>query len=630
MTSDESTAASGWRRAVPYLLIFGLCLAVQAALTALKVPQVFDGELLGTDGYMRLVRVAGLHETGAWYDGWVARSNAPHGEVLHWTRPLDILLLAGAWVLTPVMGFREALFFAGAFVSPLLWVFTAVAFAWAGEPFFGRSGRYLAMIAFLVQPAVMDYSLAGRADHHMLLLLIFVVSFGLTARMLLTPFHAGLALAAGAVTGLGLWVGPEFLLALLAALAAMTLGWVLHGADGALKNRGFAIGLAVTVALALLAERPLAAILTEEHDRLSIVHFTLTLLALGFWSAARLIEGRGRRARGITGRLVIALIGAAMAGGSMYLLYPKFFAGPMVDIDPRVIPIWFDKIVESLPLLPTDARGAGLLLYYLGAALVCLPFLLTLLVRERSRPLWLAWLYVGLALAIYLPLAVFQVRLAIYPEILMALVIVTLVVRVRRRLDRDTLGGALARALATVGLLVGFSAAGLVLYQGIPAVAGVPAAPKGTGGAICRLKDMAAYLDRPGGFGRRRHTILATVDYGPELLYRTRHAVIATPYHRNPGIIDAHRILTAGTDRESRRLLEARGVDLILLCPSAPERTYFSNPGGARATLYRRLAAGPPSVRLREAGRAPAWLSRVALPAELAGGFRLYEVIRAP
>ena len=620
MTSDESTAGRGWRRAVPYLLIFGLCLAVQAVLVALKVPQVFDGELLGTDGYMRLVRVAGLHETAAWYDVAVARSNAPYGDVLHWTRPLDVLLLAGAWVLTPVTGFRDALFFAGAAVSPLLWAFTGAAFAWAGEPFFGRRGRYLAMVAFLVQPAVTDYSLAGRADHHMLLLLIFVVSFGLTTRMLLTPFHAGLALAAGAVAGLGLWVSFEFLLALLAAFAAMTLAWVLHGAAGALKNRGFAIGLAVTVGLALLAERPLATILTEEHDRLSIVHVTITLLALLFWSAVRLIEGRGGLTRGIAGRLVIAVIGAATAGGLLYLLFPKFFAGPMVDIDPRIFPIWFDKIVESQPLLPTDARNVGLLLYYLGAALVCLPFLTWLLVRERARPLWLAWLYAGLALAIYLPLAVFQVRFATYPEILMGLVIVTLVVRARRRLDRDTLGGALARALVTVGLLVGFSAAGLVLYQGIPAVAGVPAAAKGTGGIICRLKEMAAYLDQPGGFGRRRHTILATVDYGPELLYRTRHAVIATPYHRNPGIFDAHRILTAGAESESRRLLEARGVDLILLCPSAPERTYFSNPGGARATLYRRLAAG----------RAPEWLSRVALPAELAGSFRLYEVIRAP
>ncbi len=43
MTPDESTAGSGWGQAVPYLLIFGLCLAVQAVLAVAKVPQVFDG-----------------------------------------------------------------------------------------------------------------------------------------------------------------------------------------------------------------------------------------------------------------------------------------------------------------------------------------------------------------------------------------------------------------------------------------------------------------------------------------------------------------------------------------------------------------------------------------------------------
>ena len=119
---------------------------------------------------------------------------------------------------------------------------------------------------------------------------------------------------------------------------------------------------------------------------------------------------------------------------------------------------------------------------------------------ERSGPLWPAWLYVGLSLAIYLPLAVFQVRLAIYPELLMALVIVTLIVRARRRLDRDSLAGALARALVTVGLLIGFSAAGLALYQGMPAVAGVPAAAKGQPGDLVDISVEAGCLLPMTGF----------------------------------------------------------------------------------------------------------------------------------
>lgn len=59
---------------------------------------------------MRLLRVERLIETGAWFDHTIPRSNAPYGETLHWTRPLDVLLVAGAAPLAPVLGWREALF----------------------------------------------------------------------------------------------------------------------------------------------------------------------------------------------------------------------------------------------------------------------------------------------------------------------------------------------------------------------------------------------------------------------------------------------------------------------------------------------------------------------------------------
>ena len=49
------------------------------------------GELADPDGYMRLVRVAELYNTGRWYDPVIPRSNSPYGERLHWTRPFDIL-----------------------------------------------------------------------------------------------------------------------------------------------------------------------------------------------------------------------------------------------------------------------------------------------------------------------------------------------------------------------------------------------------------------------------------------------------------------------------------------------------------------------------------------------------------
>ena len=105
-----------------------------------------------------------------------------------------------------------------------------------------------------------------------------------------------------------------------------------------------------------------------------------------------------------------------------------------------------------------------------------------------------------------------------------------------------------------------------------------------------------------------------------ELLYRTPYSVIATPYHRNgAGIIDAHAALTAGEPEAARQILEARGIDLVLLCPQPVEEMFFSlRPGRAARgrTLYARLLTG----------RTPGWLHPVTLPPDLAARFKLFAV----
>ncbi len=388
---------------------------------------------------------------------------------------------------------------------------------------------------------------------------------------------------------------------------------MISGGDGARKNLAYALGLASVLALALVAERPWGQLLTEEYDRVSVVHLAVALLALGFWGSVRLIERSGERPRGARGRLFAAALGAAAAGAVLVLTYPKFMAGPAVDVDPRIAAIWLARASEMQPLVTTEAYDPVRLLFYLGPALVCVPFLLRLVVHERHSPVWVAWLYGGMALALFLPVAMYRVRFAPYAEILLTVVLVELLGRVRDRPGWNSRqwSGILARALVSAGLLVGFYAAGLVLHRVQHPAAEAPAQ------AACRMGAMAAYLNRPGGLGGRAHTIVAMIDFGPELLYRTNHAVVGTPYHRNGGILDTYRILTATEDSESRSLLYRRGADLILLCPDRNEKSFFATAEGD-ATLYRRLVDGRP----------PAWLRPVELPRELAPRFRLYEVIR--
>ncbi|MFM1752892.1 MAG: hypothetical protein RL119_1854, partial [Actinomycetota bacterium] len=51
-------------------------------------------ELVDTDGYMRYARILDLvQRRNGWFDGWIHWSNSPFGHSMHWTRPLDALIL---------------------------------------------------------------------------------------------------------------------------------------------------------------------------------------------------------------------------------------------------------------------------------------------------------------------------------------------------------------------------------------------------------------------------------------------------------------------------------------------------------------------------------------------------------
>jgi hypothetical protein len=102
---------------------------------------------------------------------------------------------------------------------------------------------------------------------------------------------------------------------------------------------------------------------------------------------------------------------------------------------------------------------------------------------------------------------------------------------------------------------------------------------------------------------------------GPELLYRTRHRVVGTPYHRNgAGILDTHDFFAARDAEVARRIAARRGIELVLLCPSGSERLFHTREG--EVTLLDRLATGA----------APAWLRPLALPPRLAEQYLLFEV----
>ena len=168
---------------------------------------------------------------------------------------------------------------------------------WAARPVIGSEARPYLVLIFMTQLSVVSYSLPGRVDHHTLQILLAVASVGLVLRLSVRPQRKGPAVLAGLVLGLGLWVSVEFILVVLLVMAALWLSWLRHGRMAGAPALGLAGGLAGSLVLALLSERPAAAFLTVEYDRVSVVFLVVALLHLLFWLLALWVEQRAAGCR---------------------------------------------------------------------------------------------------------------------------------------------------------------------------------------------------------------------------------------------------------------------------------------------------------------------------------------------
>jgi hypothetical protein len=613
------------------------CLALgQVLLVWTNIIPVLDGILVDPDGYMRLNRVLWLHDSGAWFDSRFWRINPPEGHVQHWTRPLDAVLLLGAWMFEPLLGFRAGLHLWGILVSPVCLALTVVALAWAIAPVLDRDSRMFACLAFLMQPTIMAYSSVGRPDHHSLLLLLFVVLLGLTFRLLNDPFDHRSAKLAGATAALSLWISLESLTFVGCSLAVLGLYWLLG--DGSLghKNRSYLSSLTIYLGLALLIERGPQDLFAIENDRLSVLHVVPFLLITAFWALAVRVEQPDDRwhyrvarlaiysrrpfARpepprprwlGIVSRGVLAGCAVAGIGLAMVTLLPELRQGPLGQIDPLYNELRLQRIVEIQPLVSPERLAAGQfgqianrVIQVIGIAFLAIPFLALLIIRPEATG-HRVWVCIALSLAVFLPLAAYQLRWSSYTQVLLVLpysaFVAWLLARITRRVPPTRLQ--FVRPMILVG----------ALFWPVGVAQLLPQQEIVTANEACPIDRASPLLNQLGRSG----TILALADYGPELLYRTEHRVLSIPNHRpQPGFGATYRALTASDEQAAWAEITAHDVDWILLCPSIVERSMFLDERATEDTLYRRLIDGT----------GPAWLRQVTLNDELHDQIRLYEV----
>jgi len=539
--------------------------------------------LIDTDGHMRYNRVLEL-ATGlnGWWDGWAHRANAPFGHSMHWTRPLDALLIALSSPVSIFTSWEEGLYFAALVVGPLLHLVLGLAVAWAARPLLGTPASYLAGMGVAAQSGILSYAAPGRPDHHILLVVLAVLMIGATIRASTTAETTWVKFAA-LMGAAGLWVSTEFLAPL--ALTLGFLAWLTLSGKNHLDR--FGLWLSIGIGVSLLLERPPAEYLNVEYDRISIVHLVLAGLV---GSVGLILRWAQRRAT----TLVLLLFGGLASAIVVRFLFPLFFAGPFAEVPETVVDLWLVRVAELAPLWDAAGQRWSDLSLLIGTGVIGLVLGILRLRRESNRP---AWVFLLTSLAVFLALSIRSVRFSVYPSALGAIPIAGWAAAWAAKVKGRGLGKSLRRVFAMSVVVVGMA------YPFLIAIA-LEGSATAVAQPTCQLDDivapLAAELAATNGT-----VVLASLDSGPELLYRLPIEVVADPYHRNvEGILDSYAAFgTGGT-----ALLNEHNVEYVLVCEHDPDRGVYAAGG-----LYDQLIAG----------RAGPEFTEVALGSD--SPFRLYR-----
>lgn len=597
---------------VALLVLVGMAAVLHVKAGLLPGGFLETGRLLDTDSWTRAQRVLDLWQGAGWFDETLARLNAPQGLSLHWTRPLDVMILLPAKALNAAFGFapRDAVLLAGAWVCPVLHACCGVAAALAARAVWTGVGPLLAGLLVIGNPAALSYSALGRADHHTLVLLAGLLALGAAARAAAEPGARRAAWWAGAFGGMGVWVSPEALLVAVPVLAGFGVVWVAEGTRGFPGRGAAAQGLRASLGFTLVA---MAAVASEHHpsgwlrgeyDKVSAQHVLMGALSAAVFAAVgRLPGGAGRRA-------LAGGSAAAVAACALLALWPQALRASMGGVDAGAAEHLIPDVHEMKPI---DLSLAGLLdeaPMMLAAALAAsLAFALSIPAWRRNGTLAVA-VPLGLALAVTLPAAVRHIRFAV---------------------DLAAPAGLLAAGLP--GFALGLRRPPLrfaVAFLAVFAAFGVPmlsrlggSAPDGAAAAEVSGKWEecgAAALEAlrrdggttPDGGGATAPVLLAnTVNLGPELAWRTPFRLVAAPYHRGgEAFVDTAAFFTARDDAQARSIAAKRQVSMVLLCAPPPRESV------AETVLLGRLRRG----------EAPDWMRPVPLPGAPAG-VRLFSVL---
>lgn len=489
--------------------------------------------------------------------------NYPVGLLSHWTLPMDYFLAASHYVFGAVVPHNDQPAAAFACLPALVGLVFVAGLAWFVQRAAGTAPAILSGFLVVLSPAFYRVFQLGHPDHHCLLELLLLVSFGCWWRVGNTenPEHLAAdrasAIASGLSMGLAIWVAAQALLFWGILLAGLTAACWLAASE---RRRAFVRlrlwwggGVAFVVAVGFLVENwpELNAVAI---DRISALH--VAAVAVGLLTPARGLPPR--RAWILRVCFVALSFGLIVWVAANREDVFRFVRG---DAFYR----WSAQIAELQPLVtrigpewsfePMHAR-LGLLPY------VFPPLWWFFMRSERVSLVMKAAL--GPGSAVVLALTLLQLRwLDHFGWALTPVAGVGAWELMKGRTRRDGLGlGRLASAGAFLAVVMA-PAAWWVLTL-------TPERAAAAGGQQARTEFAARRIATheeadPSGTSHRR-AILCDEGEGPALMYWTGLPVVAAPYHRGlQGVLEAAEFFAERDPQAARDRLDRLGVRYIVV-----------------------------------------------------------------
>ncbi len=569
---------------------------------------------INVDAYVRLERIYQWLSGGDWFAKILSRVGEADHLVLHWTRPLDLMVAPLALLLEPFFGLHDAVYIAGPLISLPIGI---IIFALASRlpVICGESQPVMleraAIFVFLIPHFLYILLPQNWPDHHGLLLLLFVSSLLLTHRMVNGDKLAPWAL--GMVQALGLWISTEYMVAILSLNAGLGLLWVMGFEKNTAKmSLNTAVALFVGVAISLLLEFgtlfPGLAL-----DRIS----TFSLLYAGgiifIWLAVCLFENRFGHP---IIRAAVGAVSTIFVIGVLLFIRPAAIHGPMADADKWFVETWSGIFGDGFMF------GTGGVYLIVGIAIASALWLA--LDSKKSRAAAILFMP---SMLVYMALVIINsVRWATYAEIIAVIFIIPLFGRMFRHMEsRPGFNWALLRGLSLGGLIILASLDGIIGWVGLPTIIKQAYLPiveykqeTTTDSSSdyelieetfiakrCNLNKTMQQLENYAD--GKELTVLAHPNATPAILFHSRHRVLSVPIHPDAAAVYKTYNLLNST---AAAFPSATGVDVVVICPGGVEKYVY---GRDPATLHARLSRGDDVIGL-------------ALVGQIEQGYKIYRV----